>query len=371
MGFAYYLQGDRAAAGQAYTEAIAFSQTSGDIFTTITATTGLGNVQELENQLTTANETYRNVLKLVGDPPLPSASDAYLGLARIYYEWNDLAAAEHYGQQSLHLAQQYERVIDRFIISEVFLARLKLARGDLDGASALLAQADQSARQRNFVHRIPEIAAAQVLALLRQGKLAAAAHLAQTHKLPISQARVLLAQGDPTAALAMLEPVRRQAEAKSWQDEWLKALVLQAVAHAVQGANEVAVQQLGEALALAEPSGNIRLFVDEGLPMKHLLQEVASRGMAPAYIRHVVAAFSPSGAKRAAQSATVESLSERELEVLHHIAEGRTDREIADRLYLSLYTVKAHARNIYGKLGVNKRMHAVAKARELGLLPRS
>ena len=371
MGFAYYLQGDRAAAGQAYTEAIALSQASGDIFTTINATTGLGNVQELENQLTVANETYRNVLQLVGDPPLPSASDAYLGLARICYEWNDLEAAEHYGQQSLQLARQYERVIDRFIISEVFLARLKLARGDVDGAVALLAQADQSARQRNFVHRIPEIAAAQVLVLLRQNKLAAAAHLARTHKLPISQTRVLLAQREPAAALALLEPLRQQAEAKGWVDEWLKAMVLQAVAHAAHGANEVAVQLLGEALALAEPGGNLRVFIDEGLPMKHLLQEVASRGMVPEYTRHVVMAFSPSEAKRTAQSATVESLSEREREVLQHIAEGRTDQEIADRLYLSLHTVKAHARNIYGKLGVNKRMHAVARARELGLLPRS
>ena len=105
--------------------------------------------------------------------------------------------------------------------------------------------------------------------------------------------------------------------------------------------------------------------------MKHLLQEVASRGMVPEYTRHVVMAFSPSEAKRTAQSATVESLSEREREVLQHIEEGRTDQEIADRLYLSLHTVKAHARNIYGKLGVNKRMHAVARARELGLLPRS
>ena len=310
-------------------------------------------------------------MQLVGDPPLPSASDAYLGLARICYEWNDLEAAEHYGQQSLQLARQYERVIDRFIISEVFLARLKLARGDVDGAVALLAQADQSARQRNFVHRIPEIAAAQVLVLLRQNKLAAAAHLARTHKLPISQTRVLLAQREPAAALALLEPLRQQAEAKGWVDEWLKAMVLQAVAHAAHGANEVAVQLLGEALALAEQGGNLRVFIDEGLPMKHLLQEVASRGMVPEYTRHVVMAFSPSEAKRTAQSATVESLSEREREVLQHIAEGRTDQEIADRLYLSLHTVKAHARNIYGKLGVNKRMHAVARARELGLLPRS
>jgi ATP/maltotriose-dependent transcriptional regulator MalT len=128
---------------------------------------------------------------------------------------------------------------------------------------------------------------------------------------------------------------------------------------------------LGEALALAEPGGFIRVFVDEGLPMKHLLREVASRGTASEHTRQVLAAFSQGRAKRVAQPATVEPLSERELEVLQHIAEGRTDREIADRLYLSLYTVKVHARNIYGKLGVNKRMQAVAKARELGVLPRS
>jgi LuxR family transcriptional regulator, maltose regulon positive regulatory protein len=241
----------------------------------------------------------------------------------------------------------------------------------VEGASALLAQADQSARQRNFVYRIPEVAAVQVLALLRQGNLAAAAHLAQTHQLPISQARVLLAQGDPAAAVAVLEPLRQQAEAKGWQDEWLKVIVLQAVAHQVHGEKAEAVHLLGQALALAQPGGFIRVFVDEGLPMKQLLQEVASRGMAPEYTRHVLAAFSHGGAKQAAQPVLVEQLSERELEVLQHIAEGRTDREIAERLHLSLYTVKVHARNIYGKLGVNKRMHAVAKARELGVLPDS
>ena len=121
----------------------------------------------------------------------------------------------------------------------------------------------------------------------------------------------------------------------------------------------------------AEPGGCIRVFVDEGPPMKQLLQAAASRAVAPEYTRRLLAACSPGGAKPAAQSATVEPLSERELEVLQHLAAGRTDREIAARLHLSLYTVKVHARNIYGKLGVNRRMQAVAKARELGVLPDS
>ena len=216
LGIAYHLQGDRAAAGRAYTEALSISQASGNILTTILATTGLGQIQELENQLYLAAETYRRVLQLVGDQPPPIASEAYLGLARIFYEWNDLDAAEQHGQQSLQLARQYDRVIDRFIICEVFLARLKLARGDVAGAAAMLAETEQSVRQHNFVHRMPEVAAAQVLVLLRQGNLAAAAHLAQTHELPISQARVHLAQGDPSAALAVLEPLRQQMEAKGW-----------------------------------------------------------------------------------------------------------------------------------------------------------
>ena len=131
----------------------------------------------------------------------------------------------------------------------------------------------QSARQQNFVYRIPEVAAAQVLTLLRQGNLAAAAQLAQTHELPISQARVHLAQGDPSAALAVLEPLRQQMEAKGWQDERLKVMVLQAVAHHAHGEKDKAVQLLGDALALAEPGGFIRIFVDEGEPMRLLISD--------------------------------------------------------------------------------------------------
>ena len=203
------------------------------------------NVQEADNQLYQAAETYRRVLQLAGDQPLQIIYEAHLGLARVLYEWNDLDAAEQHGRQSLHLARQYESVIDRFIVCEVFLARLKLAQGDVAGAAAILAQANQSARQHNFVHRIPEVAAAQVLTLLRQGNLAAAADLAQTHDLPISQARVHLAQGDTSAALAVLEPLRQQVEAKGWEDERLKVMVLQAVALHAHGEKDKACATAG------------------------------------------------------------------------------------------------------------------------------
>src|SRR5206468_3530240 len=130
-------------------------------------------------------------------------------------------------------------------------------------------------------YQVPEVAAIQVLTLLHQSNLTAAAKLAKTYDLPISQAKVHLAQGDTRTALAVLEAVRRQAKAKGWEDERLKVMVLQAVAHHVHGEKDKAVQFLGGALALAGPGGFIRLFVDEGAPMAHLLSEVAYQGIMP------------------------------------------------------------------------------------------
>ncbi len=374
LGAAYEQQGDRTAAGRAYTEAMSISQAIGHTFITKLATIGLGNIQEAENRLALAAETYRHALHLFGDQPLPITGEAHLGLARIFYEWNDLDAAQRHGQQGVHLARQFADTIDRFIIGEVFLARLMLARGDAAGAAAILTKADQDVRHRNFVHRVPEVAAAQVLTLLHQRNLGAAAQLAQTHDLPISQARVHLAQGNAPAALEVLESLRRQVEAKGWEDERLKVMVLQAVAYHAQGDKANAVQLLGDALALAEPGGFIRLFVDEGGPMAQLLAEAAARGVMPDYAGRLLAAFaaeqqtSRNNPKRLPAQALVEPLSPRELEILRLLAVGLSNREIGERLFLALDTVKGHNRRIYSKLQVQRRTEAVARARALDLL---
>jgi len=353
------------------------------MFSMILATSHLGRLQEMENELYRANETFRRVLQLAGDQPGPSANDACLGLARICYEWNDLDAAEQYAQQSLQLARLFDRALDRFIISEVFLARLKLARGDVDGAAAMLAQTEQAARQQNFTLRLPEIAAAQVLVLLYQGSLTVAAQLAQQYDLPLSQARVLMSQNDPSAARAVLGQYRQQMEARGWQDERLHAMVLEALALDAHGEPDQATQLLGDALALAEPGGFIRLFVDEGEPMAELLRRMKEEGgtlRAKEYIHKLLAAFGnkeefhPSSftpALRAGASVpqpSFEPLSQRELEILKLVAQGRSNREIGERLFLALDTVKGHNRRIFDKLQVQSRMEAIARARELGLL---
>jgi LuxR family maltose regulon positive regulatory protein len=229
-------------------------------------------------------------------------------------------------------------------------------------------------RQQNLVHRMPEVAALKVLVLLRQGNLAAAAQLAQEHGLPVSQARVHLAQGDPSAALALLTPFGRQMEARGWADERLKGMVLQAVAYHAHGEKDRAVQLLGDALALAQPGGFIRIFVDEGIPMARLLSEAAARGIMPDYTGKLLAVFEAEGQKSEDKSdllpaqPLIEPLSQRELEVLQLIAQGLSNREISERLFLALNTVKGHNQKIFDKLQVQRRTEAVARARQLGLL---
>ncbi len=387
LGHAYQLQGNRAAARRAYAEVISIGKSFGPSIYTTAATLCLGQVQETDNQLHLAADTYRHVILLAGDPPRPIACEAHLGLARIYYQWNDLDAAQEHAQRCIQLTQQMDSV-DTFAVCGVLLARLRLARGDLTGAVALLDEAEHFVRQHNFVHLMPDVVAAQVLALLRQGKLPQAAHLAHTHDLPISQARVELAQEHPTTAMSVLEPWRQHVEVKDWADERLKVMVLQAVALQAQGDKDGAAQVLGEALALAEPDGFIRIFVDEGTPMSQLLAEAVTRGMMPDYIGKLSAAFrtekrkieeksylSPAAPAAPVAPATsaqllIEPLSQRELEILQLITQGLSNHEISQRLFLALSTVKGHNRIIFSKLQVQRRTEAVARARELDLLGR-
>ncbi|MCB8921157.1 MAG: LuxR family transcriptional regulator [Ardenticatenaceae bacterium] len=363
LGYAYQVQGNREAASQAYAETIAHSQKSGNLMTEIAATTCLGQIQETENQLHPAQASFRRVLQLVGDPPWPAACEAFVGLGRIHYEWDDLETTEQYGRQALALARQLDNV-DTPAACHVLLARVKLAQGDAAGALAVLAEADQFVQQHHFEHWVAEITAVRIQTLLRQGNLTEAAQLAETHDLPISQARVRLAQGNPAAALALLEPHRHQ----------MAALVLLAVAYEADGERETAVSTLHHALTQAKPHGFIRTFIDAEPPMARLLYEAMKRQTHTDYIRQLLNAFPTTSPNFQApipspQSPLIEPLSQREQEVLQHIAKGLTNQEIADRLYLSLHTVKIHARNIYGKLGVKNRTQAVTKGKALGILP--
>lgn len=133
-----------------------------------------------------------------------------------------------------------------------------------------------------------------------------------------------------------------------------------------------ALVPLERALILAEPEGYLRIFVDEGEAMQEILHRLATKGGARSYAQRLLGAFEPvppvTVSSHVPATTLVEPLTARQIEILRLIAAGLRNQEIADQLFLSLPTVKRHIANVYGRLGVDHRTEAIARANELKLL---
>jgi LuxR family maltose regulon positive regulatory protein len=189
-------------------------------------------------------------------------------------------------------------------------------------------------------------------------------------------ARLLVAQGQAREALPLLKRLLEAAHSMGRHGDEIRYLVLIALAHHTLEDTPTALDFLNQALTRAEPMGYVRLIVDEGQPMAELLLCAISQNIAPEYASKLLTAF-PKDIHATVQyredltvnkQSLVEPLSEREIEVLHLMAEGYKYQEIAKRLVISINTVRHHNRNIFGKLNVNSRMEAIDRARELHLL---
>jgi LuxR family maltose regulon positive regulatory protein len=308
-------------------------------------------------------------------------------------ELGDLEEAANLVNQGVALT---ERGMDLAMRGWSYLcsSRILFSAGDMVGAERIFQRVEATARDTNLPGWITtQIAAWQARVWLAQGRLDAASEWAvqrgldtrgeskPQHELDFASlldyvvlVRILIAEGRLDSANRLLPRLLEAAEAGGRTSKSIEILMLQALASKASGNTPQALATLEQALALAEPEGFVRTFVDEGLPMAQLLYAAAAGGMMQDYTARLLAAFEGRTADQeqaVTPSPLIEPLSERELEVLKLVARGLTNREIASRLFLSLNTVKAHTRNIYGKLGVHSRTQAVARARSLEVLPSS
>jgi LuxR family transcriptional regulator, maltose regulon positive regulatory protein len=279
----------------------------------------------------------------------------------------------------------------------VTLAWIRQANGDPSGTQEAIAEAERVAPSPSLANLFNPVPAQRARLLLAQGDIAEAARWAQEGDLriddePVYQkerehlvlARVLLTQDQPATALALLDRLHAAAAAQDRVGSLIEIGALRALALAAAGEENAAVDALAEALTLACPQGYVRVFADEGAPMAALLARLIAAQRSGgavaevplgclARLHHALRApdIVPDAGRGSvtAVPGLVDPLTGRELEVLQMLAAGRSNRAIASQLVVSLDTVKKHVSHILGKLGAANRTEAVARARELSLIP--
>lgn len=396
LGLAYWRNGDLEMAVQYMSDAIARLRTTGHILFAISGAYTLAGIKIAQGRLFDAVNIFEEALLFAtaqGEPVLPGTTDLYLGLSKLYHEQGNEEAAQQHLQKCEALGKRAalpEWPYGLYLVQ----AQLKAEQGELDDALKLLEEAEQLYR-RSPVPNVCPVTALKTRVWLRQGRLAEALGWVREQGLSIDDelsylqefeyitfARVLIAQyrrdqTDETfqKAITLLAQLYSAAEAGGRSGSMIEILMLQAIINEAQGNISSALQFLERALTLAETEGYLRIFVNEGQPMARLLYEALDHKITPNYVQRVLTAFplnelEPKKSLKAQSQAAglLEPLSKREIEVLHLIAEGRTNQEIATTLFLSVNTVKVHTRNIYGKLSAHHRADAVAKAHVLGIL---
>jgi LuxR family transcriptional regulator, maltose regulon positive regulatory protein len=362
----------------------------------------LGQVQRARGHLGAALGTYRRLLEVAAAPgqqALLAATVAQVGMAEVLYERGELDAALEHATQGVALSRQlgWTRLL---VAGLAVLAWIRHAQGDRAGALAAIREAERVEWSPTMVGLLNPMPAVRARLALAHGEVADAARWAQERGLGVDDepghprereylvlVRVLLAQQAPERALGLLGRLHALAAAQGRTGSLIEIQALQALALHAGGDQAAALGMLAEALTLGAPEGYLRVFVDEGPPMAALLHPllVSRRQEQPAlaeavpreYLARLADAFEQAGLPvrpsvgrgGAVVAGLVEPLTARELEVLGLLAAGAPNRAIAQQLVVSLETVKKHLSHLFDKLGVANRTQAVARARQLGLLP--
>jgi LuxR family maltose regulon positive regulatory protein len=389
------LAGKPEPARQEALQALAGFEAANNTFGARATTYLLGETYFWQGKLLSADRLYQQLFTEANEDPLDKAN-ALIGLATLSYEWNKLQEAEQGLLQALDLGKQHEDEIgkyhaEQFILvpASLVLAQVLHAQREVEQAQQLLRKLAVLTQERRWLHLHREVLACQARLWLGTGDLAAVqrwssiiAHLGEDMRLiqqeqeALILARLLIAQGDTSAALHLLE--YWLAEAQTWERtrSILEIQVLTALAHFAHKDLPHARQMLKETLATAQIEGYQRLFLDEGEALLPILQAILLDGLEEPLltcVRSLVAALAGGEVKQVTSphlsfAPLTEPLSPQEQRVLRLLATGRSNPEIARELIVSVNTVKTQVQSIYRKLNVKNRWEARDAAHQLKLL---
>jgi LuxR family maltose regulon positive regulatory protein len=395
LAVAEWLRGHLAAAERAFVSSVTGFRAAGQHIESAWSGYSLVQIQRAQGRPGAAARTCWQMLEITAGPdrpPLPAAGPGYVGLAEMAYQRNELDAALRHVTEGIALCRRLAYT-PPLAAGLVTLAWIRQATGDPAGALAAIGEAGQaSPGPPGLLNPVP---AQRARLLLAQGDLAAAVRWTEERGLGADDdpdyprepgylvlARVLLAEGRADQALALLDRLHAAAAAEDRAGSLIEAGAMRALALAAADEEAEAVNALAGALTLACPHGYVRVFADEGPPMAALLARViaaqrsgsgfqAAAGVSLGYLARLRSAFGaePAEPHTAVVPGLIDPLTSRELEVLAMLAAGRSNQAIAGQLVVTLDTVKKHVSHIMGKLGAASRTEAVARARQLGLIP--
>ncbi|GHO86548.1 LuxR C-terminal-related transcriptional regulator [Dictyobacter formicarum] len=360
-----------------------------------------GRLRMMQGQLREAMKFYQQCSSNRGECMAWFARQAHVQAGQLYLEWNELVRA----QEQLRMAQESSEQIEvgpPAIGYSMLAARLAWANGKVEQALLLLDQAEGSLTYRdNHTYALAQIALLRTQYRLAQGHVSAVQELLQRNY-PTNlderslleqelwqqaKARLLLAQQRPAEVIRLVQTLLPTIKAQGRIADELQFQMLLVQAYYIAGDIRRTRQTLEHILILAEPGGYRRLFLDEGQVLMTLLSELYHRqqkrytgdlhSLVLSYVHALLLEFGcdveprdwRSWQKRAQRAqASLEQLSDRELEVLKLIAEGNSNQQIACTLVVAESTIKTHLNNIYSKLNVNSRLQALTKAHTVGLL---
>jgi LuxR family maltose regulon positive regulatory protein len=394
LASAHYAEGNVGTAVTLFEQASQIAERKGALSLALSSGECAARCLFLQGRLEAARQKSEQVIALgqLGQTRHPLIAGALLTLGEVAYQRNDLDRVEPLIEQAIDLAQALGALVRaQQCWAYQQLARLYRARGDLEGAERAIGHADAVAREVNNAFYLLASTMRQERHSSRQGQNKAILLHDRVYMPTLFYAPVefkaltlacrLIAQHHAQEALPILD---RLLDAAQHDDRGLAAIELQlwrAQAFQSLEREDAALEALSQAMALAAPQRCLRPFLDVGTSVSSLLRQAAHRDIGGSFAHmlcDVFAAKMPAkqhslGDTRMQSSATravalIEPLSARELEVLSLIADGLSNKEIADQLFIGVGTVKWYATNIYGKLGVSSRTQATARAQELGLL---